>query len=153
MKSREVDQPVGVEPTVKVPPKYAFRNESDVKKHVKKLLDAHGYFWWMPAANAFGKSGAADFMAIKHGVFLAIETKFGDRKLTTMQRAFLNSINAENGFGFVVHDKNIAWFDVWLQAFARATVAQSKGQQPSDEDGSVMLNAIRTLQAEVDTTS
>ena len=152
MKSREVDQPVGVKPTIAMP-KITFRNESDVKKHVKKLLEAHGYFWWMPAANAFGKSGASDFMAIKNGVFLALETKFGDRKLTAMQRAFLNSVNRESAFGFVVHEKNIAWFDVWLQAFARATAAASKNEKPSDQDGAIMLNALRTLQAETDTTT
>ena len=32
--------------------------EGDIKADVKKVLDEFGWFWWMPPANSFGKSGA-----------------------------------------------------------------------------------------------
>ena len=59
-----------------------FLTEKDVKAEVKKLLNAHDWFWWMPPANGFGKAGISDFNALKKGVFLAVETKFGSKKPT-----------------------------------------------------------------------
>ena len=83
------------------------KNEKDVKAKVKKLLDQYKWFWFMPPANAYGRSGIADILALKAGVFLAIETKFGSNKPTALQIGFLNSITAESGYGFVVNDQNL----------------------------------------------
>lgn len=124
-----------------------FQTEKDVKAEVKKLLDQHGWFWWMPPANGFGKAGIADFNAIKKGVFLAVETKFGPRKPTNMQVGYLNSVIAEDGFGFVVNETTLNSFGIWLAAFDRATTAVSQGEKPNDEDGAAMLDAIHTLTA------
>lgn len=118
-----------------------YNSERDVKRKVKTLLTKHNYFWWMPAANGFGTSGVSDILAIRSGVFLAIETKFGGNKPTAMQKGFLNSIMKEDGFAFVVDEKNIDWFESWLQAFDRAM----KTQKPSHEDGALMLNAIKAM--------
>lgn len=121
------------------------KNEKDVKKAVKKLLDQYDWFWFMPPANAYGKAGISDFIAIGQGVFLAIETKFGSNKPTAMQVGFLNSIRAEKGFAFVVNDKNIAWLEAWLASFKRGAEAISNKNMPTDEDGAMMINAIREL--------
>jgi hypothetical protein len=128
-------------------PKY--RNEADVKRDVKKLLDKHNWFWWMPSANAFGKSGASDFMALKSGVFMAIETKFENNTPTPMQLGFLNSVAAEDGFAFVVTEKRIEWLGVFLDAFASATDEVRKNSKMANADGAKMIDAIRELQAEV----
>ena len=120
-------------------------DEKGVKREVKKLLDVHKYFWWMPPANAYGKSGISDIHAIKAGVFLAIETKFGDRQPTPMQVAFLNSIRSQDAFGFVVNEKTLGWLAVWLEAFDRATIAQSKSEEVADADGAAMIDAIRMM--------
>lgn len=120
-------------------------NEKDVKREVKKLLDKHGYFWWMPPANGYGKVGISDINAIKAGVFIAIETKFGTKQPTPMQTAFLNSIRAQDAFGFVVSDRTLGWLAVWLEAFDRAVAAQGRGEEVAPEDGAVMLDAIRAL--------
>jgi hypothetical protein len=77
----------------------SMRDEKGVKENVKRLLDAFDWFWWMPPANGYGKVGVSDFHAIKDGVFLAIETKFGSNKPTHHQRAFLETINAARGMG------------------------------------------------------
>ncbi len=121
------------------------KNEKDVKKQVKKLLDQYNYFWFMPPSNAYGKAGISDIIALGQGVFLAIETKFGSNKPTALQIGFLNSIRAEKGFAFVVNDKNIDWLEAWLAAFKRGADAISKQQMPADEDGAMMINAIREL--------
>jgi len=125
------------------------KNEKDVKKEVKKLLDKHGWFWWMPPANGFGKIGVADFNAIRGGVFLAIETKFGANVPTVHQRAFLSSIIAEDAFGFVVNEKRLDWLTIWMDAFDRSSKAISEGKQPNAEDGAAMLNAIREMTHEL----
>lgn len=122
-----------------------YRIEADVKKRVKKLLDQHDWFWWMPPMNGFGQTGVSDFNAIKNGVFMGVETKFGKNKPTAMQQAFLRSVLQESGIAFVVNDANIDWFEAWLGAFDRATIAQSKGERPSDEDGAMLLNAMKEL--------
>lgn len=122
-----------------------YSSEKDVKKRVKQLLDQHNWFWWMTPANGFGKSGVSDFSAIRGGVFLAVETKFGSNKPTALQVGYLNSITAESGFGFVVSDRTIGAFEEWLVCFDRATAAVAGEAKPTNEDGAAMLDAMRTL--------
>lgn len=124
-----------------------FNNEKDVKAEVKKLLDKHGWFWWMPPANGYGKSGIADFNAIKNGVFLAVETKFGNNKPSPMQYGWLNSVQAESGFAFVVNEKTLDWLECWMGAFERSAAAVSAQQEVTPEDGALMLDAIRAMTA------
>lgn len=121
------------------------RIERDVKREVKKLLDEHKFFWWMTPANGFGVSGVSDILAFKSGVLIAIETKFGSRKTTAQQRGFLNSIQAENGFAFVVNEKNLDWFAGFLRVFDATVVEQAKGNKPSPEQGAYLLNAIKAM--------
>lgn len=122
-------------------------SEKDVKKRVKQLLDQHKWFWWMIPANGYGRSGASDFHALKNGVFLAIETKFGSNKPTAMQRGFLESINAESAFGFVVSDANIDWLEAFLDDFGKETDLVAGQEKMSNEGGARLLDAIRALQA------
>lgn len=123
------------------------KDEKAVKAAVKKILEKHKWFWWMPPANGFGKSGIADFNAVKDGVFIAIETKFGTNKPTAMQRAFLDSVNAESCMGFVVNDKNIEWLDTFLTDFAQSKLDVAEKQAMSNETGPRLIEAIRALQA------
>lgn len=124
-------------------------SEKDVKKHVKKILDKHGWFWWMTPANGFGKSGISDFCALKDGTFIAIETKFGGNKPTPLQIGYLNTVRAHDSFGFIVDEMRIDWLDTFLAAFGRAQTAKMNKMEPTDEDGAAMLNAIRAMQIEL----
>lgn len=126
-----------------------YRREADVKKQVKKLLDKYNWFWWCPPANGFGKIGVSDFNALQNAVFLAVETKFGNNKPTAHQKAYLDSIIAEKGYGFVVSEKNIVFFEQFLDAFSRSIKHIMKGEKPADDDGSMMLNAIRVLTEDI----
>lgn len=124
-------------------PKY--NNENDVKKQIKVLLARHGYYHWPTMQTGMGTVGASDRLAIKRGVFLAVEAKFGKRKLTSNQAQFLEAINAEDAFGFVVSEKSIDHLQTFLETFDRMAEAASKGQKPAPEDGSSNLEAIRLL--------
>lgn len=119
--------------------------EAHVKDDVKALLDKYGWFWFMPPANGYGASGISDFIAIKGGVFLAVETKFGSNKPTALQIGFLNSIRACRGFAFVVNEKNLEWMDAFLESFDIAVLAQARQQEVPPEHGARMINALAEL--------
>lgn len=122
------------------------KNEKGVKARVKKLLDKHNYFWWMPAANGFGTQGVADFLAVRKGLFIAVETKFGGNKPYAMQRAFLDSIAAEDHFAFVVDEKNLDVFERFLQLLDESIQrTATEGKPPTDEQGAGMVDCIRHL--------
>ena len=121
------------------------KNEKDVKKKTKAVLDKFGWYWWMVPANGFGKSGVSDIHALKRGTFIAIENKFGSNKPTAMQIGFLNSIRASQGFAFVVSDRNIDWLAAFLESFEVAAEAASKNQPVPAEHGARMLNALAEL--------
>lgn len=127
-------------------------NEKGVKAEVKKLFDKYNWFWFMPPANGYGKAGISDFLAIKNGVFLAVETKFGSNKPSALQVGFLHSIQAEMGYGFVVNEKNLDWFARFLECFDNAVqgvVASGGKGDPANaiahEDGADLLNALAVL--------
>ncbi len=94
-----------------------YRLERDVKAEVKKLLAQHGWFWWMPPANGYGRTGISDILALRNGQFLAIETKFGDNRPTTMQQKFLDEIIAAGGHATVVSEKTLEAFANLLQTY------------------------------------
>ena len=128
-------------------------NEKGVKSKIKQLLDHYGYFHWMPGANGYGTQGVSDHLAIKDGVFLAIEAKFGSNKPKPTQKAFAAQIIANDGFAFCVTEKNIDHLAWWLESFAIAQEASRQAlnekrdpdQAVPPEHGARMLNAISVL--------
>ena len=123
----------------------SYKSERDVKKQVKKLLTAHKWFWWMPSANGYGAQGVSDIIAFRDGVLLCAETKFGKNKPTALQKAFLESISAESGFGFVVSERNLPAFETFLDVFDRSCQGASEGERVADEDGATMLQCLHDL--------
>ena len=121
------------------------KDEKGVKAKVKQLLNLHGWFHWMPGANGYGTTGVSDHLAIKDGVFLAVECKFGYNKPKPLQKAFAAQIMANDGFAFCVNERNIDHLAYWLESFEFATQCQMRGQEVPAEHGSRMLNAISAL--------
>jgi hypothetical protein len=80
--------------------------EGRVKEHVKKVLKANDIWYFMPAANGYGKVGVPDFICCWDGKFLAIETKApGKRDQTTAnQKMQILQIQTANGWAIVVDD-------------------------------------------------
>lgn len=121
------------------------KNEKDVKAKIKQLLNFHGWFTWMPGSNGFGTQGISDHLAIKNGVFLAVEAKFGYNKPKPMQKAFAAQILANDAFAFCVNEKNIDFLRMWLESFEIATQYQMQEKEVPVEHGSRMLNAVSVL--------
>lgn len=122
-----------------------FRNESDVKREVKKLLKKHKWFYWMPPANAFGTVGAPDFQAIRNGVFLGVETKYKKNKPTGPQRAFGQSILAEGGFSFVVNEELLPVLARWMENFDKSIAEVQDQRHMDDKLGADLLEDVRIL--------
>lgn len=128
-------------------------NEKGVKTLIKRLLDFHGYFHWMPGANGYGMQGISDHLALKDGVFVAIEAKFGANKPKPTQKAFAAQIIANDAYAFCVNEKNIDHLAMWLESFAQlqagSKAALDQGKRPEDMvdpvHGSRCLNAIAAL--------
>ena len=122
-----------------------YKNENAVKKEIKRLLDAHKWFHWAAAASPFGATGISDRLAFREGVLLAVEAKFGKNKPTAMQKAFLESIAAESGFGIVVNEVTLPTFALFLDVFDRSCSGASKGMKLVDEDGATLLQCLHDL--------
>lgn len=90
--------------------------EDDVKREIKKLLKRHGWWYFMPAAGAFGKSGIPDFICCKDGKFLAIEAKFGYNKPKDTQKARMEEIRAAGGVAVWVNEDRLDTLDTVLGA-------------------------------------
>lgn len=121
------------------------RKEADVKDMIKRLLNFHGWFTWMPGANGFGAQGVSDHLAIKNGVFLTVEAKFGRNKPSPIQKQFSLQIMANDAYAFCVNEQNMDHFAMWLESFEQATQAQMAGLEVPQEHGARMLNAIAVL--------
>jgi len=80
--------------------------EGRVKAAVKRWLTERGIYYFMPAANGFGRAGIPDFVCCWNGRFLAIETKAPGkaRNTTWMQEQEIQSIRATGGVALVVDD-------------------------------------------------
>lgn len=121
------------------------KNEKGVKTLIRDLLNTHGWFTWMPGANGYGTQGVSDHLAIKNGVFLVVEAKFGTNKPKPVQKGFAAQIMANDGFAFCVNERNIDHFAWWLESFEIATQHQLAGLEVPQEHGSRMLNSISVL--------
>lgn len=126
--------------------------EGDVKADVKKLLDDHGWFWFMPPASQYSKVGIADILCVKQpGMFMAVETKRGKTKPepTANQIAFLQSIHATDHFAFVVNEARVPVLEAFLIGLDKAQDAVRRAEKVTAEDGATMINAIREMQQEI----
>lgn len=90
------------------------KNESDVKKAIKRLLKKHGWWSFMPAANQYGTSGIPDFICCKNGVFLAIEAKFGYNKPTELQQQRMKEIREHGGHAVWINEDRLGGLDSLL---------------------------------------
>lgn len=81
--------------------------EGKVKAAVKKLLDQHNIYYFMPATGGYGRSGIPDFVGVARGRFFAIETKAGKAKPTALQLRELDRIKASGGLAFVINEDTV----------------------------------------------
>lgn len=144
--------PVPSKPSPLTPPidMSRVKDEKGVKAKIKQLLALHGWMTWMPAANGYGAQGVSDHLALKAGVFLVIEAKFGYGKPTPLQCAFAANVISNSGYAFCVNEKTIDHLAWWLESFEASTRFVMEGGEPEAIDpahGARMLNAISVLVA------
>jgi hypothetical protein len=127
-----------------------FPKESDVKKEIIKLFKKHEWFYWMPPANKFGRGGISDFHAIKGGAFLALEAKNEVSDVpSALQKSFLGDILTHGGMAIVVRATTLGNFAAWLRAFDAVSLADSQGRQPSEADGTQLLQNYRIMTSDI----
>ena len=124
------------------------KNEGDVKKEVKKLLKKHHWMHWMPPSNAYGKAGQSDILALRAGVFMAIETKFGSNKPSVPQLRFLAEVMQNSSFALVVNEKRLDVLAQFLDALDRTMVDESHGKT-NEEATAKVDQALREMMQEV----
>ena len=84
----------------------ALTPEGRVKEAVKRLLKAHGVWYYMPVQNGMGTVGIPDFICCWGGRFLAIETKAPGKRSTTTanQDRVIAALHQAGGTALVVDD-------------------------------------------------
>jgi hypothetical protein len=80
--------------------------ESKLKQQVKKVLDKHGVWYYMPVQNGMGVTGIPDFICCDNGRLVGIETKAPGKHPTPNQIRIGDQITGHGGVWFVVHDAN-----------------------------------------------
>jgi hypothetical protein len=80
--------------------------EACVKRDVKKVLNAGGWWYYMAVAGPFSVHGIPDFMCCKNGQLMGVETKApGKRKNTTVnQDRVLREMATSGAWALVVDD-------------------------------------------------
>lgn len=86
----------------------AMTPEARVKAAVKKSLQAHKIYHFMPAANGFGRVGIPDFICCVSGYFLGIECKAGKNQPTALQKMEIAAIIEAGGAALVINEENIS---------------------------------------------
>jgi len=92
--------------------------EKKVKDKIKKILEEHGAYYFMPATGGYGKSGVPDIVACLRGKFIGIECKANGNKPTALQEKNLNNIMGVGGFAVLVDEGGIPMFDKFLEQLA-----------------------------------
>lgn len=93
----------------------SYKNEADVKKHVKEILKSSDIWYFMPQAGKFGTIGIPDFICCKKGRFIGIETKYGHNKPTDIQFARMEEIHKAGGCTMVVNETNLEFAERFLR--------------------------------------
>ena len=119
--------------------------QKTVKPKIRKLLDKHGWFWWATPATIYSQSGIADICAVKQGMFMAVEAKFGRNDPTPTQVAYLNSIRAEAHFAFVVRETTIDAFAQFLEYLDKSIDYAARQEIAPPDIGGPMLDAIKRM--------
>jgi len=82
--------------------------EAAVKAKVKKILQLNKIYYFMPAANGYGRVGIPDFIACVDGFFLAVECKAGKNKPTALQVMEIDAILKAGGVALVINEDNLS---------------------------------------------
>jgi hypothetical protein len=92
--------------------------EGKVKKAIKKLLEHHDCYYYMPVTNGMG-AASVDFVCVlpPHGTALFIEAKAANGKVTPRQSQVLRLVESKGAIVFVQYGEDVtALQDVIVKA-------------------------------------
>jgi len=89
--------------------------EGRIKKEVRRILENHQVYYFMPTGIGYCRSGIPDIVACVNGQFMGIEVKAGDRKPTNLQQRELNKIVDAGGVSLCINANNINSLASYLQ--------------------------------------
>lgn len=93
------------------------KNEGDVKKEIRKVLDSIPRLWYfMPSANGFGTPGIPDFVGTLEGMCFTIEAKFGKGTQTSWQKKQQKLIEATGTPYMLIDETNVPYLRGRLDA-------------------------------------
>lgn len=98
--------------------------ETKVKQRVRKILDDHGVYCFMPATGGYGRSGIPDIVGCYKGFFFAVECKAGRGTTTALQEKELRKIREAGGTAFVINETNVEELSQWLRDNSAMTVSK-----------------------------
>ena len=82
-------------------------DEKGVKRVTRRVLAKAGVYTFMPPAQAYGKAGISDIIAIKYGKAVFIETKYKYNKPSENQLRFGQEVEDHGAVFVVINERNI----------------------------------------------
>lgn len=76
--------------------------ESAIHGRIKRWLKENGWVVWKNHGSAYSEAGLPDLMAVRDGVFLALEVKGPKGRTTKVQEKWLREIHEAGGVAAVV---------------------------------------------------
>lgn len=100
----------------------ATTKEGKVKAAVRKILQKHEIWHFLPVSAGLGAHGIPDVIACMRGQFLAIECKADEKKKPTQLQLYqLEQIQKHGGISIVIHDSNLHELEELIIKFLRET--------------------------------
>lgn len=127
---------------------HTFKNENDVKRAVKTILDLYLHcMHWSGAASAMSGTQTVDRHAVMNGIAIAIEVKYKKNRPTAPQSKFLSDIERAGGLAICVRESNL---DLLLESLEYVSVTSHPRVQ-IDDLGLNLTDRCRTAHTYRDT--
>lgn len=87
--------------------------EKNVKTAIKKLLDKHGCWYYMPVPGGYGEA-TLDFLCARNGRMFAIEAKAPGKSATPRQRVTIGKMRKHKIPCWVEDSSTIDELEAWI---------------------------------------
>ena len=95
------------------------KDEAAVQRLVRRVLNKAGVFEFVPPAGAYSVAGISDILAVKNGLFIAIECKYKYNKPSENQLVFGRNVQKAGGYFCIINERNVVDEMVALLIYAQ----------------------------------